>query len=373
MEAALRRAEVVLVTGGLGPTFDDVTREAAAAAVGRPLVYRPELYARILRRYRRFRLRVPASNRRQAWVIQGARALDNPHGSAPGQALVLPRVPGKGPERLLFLLPGPFDEMSPMFERLVLPALRRRFAPGRASARRVFRFYGLAEAAVDRRLAPLLAGRGAGVEYTILARLGFVDLHARARAATSAGARALLERVERKVRRLMGGRLYGRDGETLASAVGERLRRRGWTLATAESCTGGLLAQWITAVPGSSAWFRGGAVAYHNGLKESLLGVRGETLRRHGAVSEPCAVEMARGARERLGADAAVSITGIAGPGGAAPGKPVGLVHIAAAAPGRELRRSFRFPGNREQVRERAASAALHLLYLLLSSARSRL
>lgn len=357
--AAATRADVVLVCGGLGPTFDDITREATASAFGRTLTFSAPLYASIVRRYRRYRIRVPANNRRQAFLIGGARALDNPNGSAPGQRL---EAPGGRP---VYLLPGPPSELKPMFERSVLPELMRRFAGGNASARRVFRFYGLAEAACDQKLTPVLAAFP-DVDFTILADLGLVELHAAARAPKAAAAQSRLTSVERRVARAMGSAYYSREGDSLPGAVLGGLGRRGWTLATAESCTGGLIAAQLTEVPGSSVSFRGGAVAYSNALKESLLGVPAGVLARWGAVSEECARAMAAGARERLGADASLAVTGIAGPGGGTKEKPVGLVYIAASVPGRtEVVRRI-FPGDRSQVRRRTATHALGLLRALL-------
>lgn len=357
--AAACRADVVLVCGGLGPTFDDITREAAASAFGRTLAFSPALYAAILRRYRRYRLRVPANNRRQAFLIGGARALDNPNGSAPGQRL---EAPGGRP---VYLLPGPPSELKPMVERLVLPELMRRYGGAQRAARRAFRFYGLSEAACDQRLTPVLAAFP-DVDFTILADLGLVELHAAARAPRLAAAEARLAAVERRVARAMGSSYYSREGDSLPGAVLGGLGRRRWTLATAESCTGGLIGAQLTEVPGSSTAYRGGVVAYSNALKESLLGVPTGVLARSGAVSEECARAMAAGARERLGADAALAVTGVAGPGGGTKGKPVGLVYIAAAVPGRAevVRRVF--PGDRSQVRRRTATHALGLLRDLL-------
>ncbi|MDE2291433.1 MAG: CinA family nicotinamide mononucleotide deamidase-related protein, partial [Elusimicrobia bacterium] len=356
--AAAARADAVLVFGGLGPTFDDITREAVAAAFGRKLVYRPALYAAILRRYARYRLRVPSNNRRQAFLIEGARALDNPNGSAPGQAL---ESPWGTP---VFLLPGPPAEMYPMLARRVLPELTRRFGAGLASARRVFRFYGVAEAACDQRLRPVMA-RHPDVSFTILADLGLVELHAAARARSARDAVAALDRLERGVAAAMGDAYYSREGESLPDAVGNLLKNKGWRLAVAESCTGGLIAGQLTTVPGSSDWFLGGAVAYSNALKTSLLGVETDLLARHGAVSEETARAMALGACSRLGAEAGLAVTGVAGPGGGTKAKPVGLVYLAAAVPGRvEVVRRL-FPGNREQVRRRTVAHALGLLRAL--------
>lgn len=361
--AAAARSEVVLVCGGLGPTFDDLTRDAAAAAFGRTLSYRPKLYAEILRRYGRFGLRVPANNKRQAWLISGARPLDNPHGSAPGQRLEAPEG------RIVYLLPGPPSEMYPMFEAKVLPELKRRFAGGHRAVGGVFRFYGLAEAACDQRLAPVLKAFPQ-VEFTILADLGLVELHALSRAPSRKGAEAVLARIERRVAAAMGTAYFSREGESLAAAIGNGLKRRGWRLSTAESCTGGLVAGALTAVPGASDWFVGGAVAYCNLLKTSVLGVPEALLRSHGAVSEEVVRAMAQGASARFGTEAALAVTGIAGPGGGTKGKPVGLVYMAALTPGRLQVARRVFPGTREQIRRRAVAHCASLLRFQLLKSR---
>jgi len=342
--AASARSAVVVACGGLGPTFDDLTREGTAAALGRRLSYRPALYRAILRKYRRLGVRISSNNKRQAWVLEGARVLLNREGSAPGQLLVLPGG------RTLVLLPGPFSEMSPMFEEQVLPRLRR----GPQVRRRVWRFCGIAESAADRRLGPLVRRPGPGVEFTILASPGAVELHCAARTD------AMLDRIERRVRRTLGPFLYGRGGDTLESKLGKALRRRGWTLAVAESCTGGLFSERITSVPGSSDYFLGGALAYADSTKRAFSDVSAGTLARHGAVSPACAREMARGVRARLGSDLGVSITGIAGPSGGSRAKPVGLVFLGLSTRQGTFSRRFLFRGDRAQVRSRAASAALH-------------
>lgn len=355
---AAARADVVLVCGGLGPTFDDLTREGVSDALGLALAYKPGLYRRICAQYRRYRMRLPAGNKRQAWVLEGARVLDNRAGSAPGQLVET----GPGRRRMVVLLPGPLREMQPMFERDVLPLLRSRFGRGVTLRRRRFRFSGVAEAAADRRLRPLLEAGGSSLEYTMLGSPGLVDLYVSARGKSVRDAEGLLDRVGRRIRRLMGERFYGVDEATLASEAGDRLRSRGWSLAAAESCTGGMLSEAVTAVPGSSDYFLGGAVCYHNRIKASALGVREATLKRRGAVSAECAREMARGARGVFGAEVGVSVTGIAGPGGGTRAKPVGLAFVGLSLPGRTLSSRFLFQGDRRRVRQRAVNAALRLL-----------
>lgn len=358
--AAVSRADVVLVCGGLGPTFDDITREGVAAALGRKLRYRPPLWAKILKRYRRFHMRVPVNNKRQAWIVEGAAVLDNPRGSAPGQWIELKDG------TVVVLMPGPFRELEPMFRTLVLPALKKRFCRGRAAAEKVLRFYGVAESEADRRLAPILKARGRGVEATILADLGRVSLHLAATAPTAAGAKRRLAVLERAARAEFGERFYGVDDETLESALGAKLRRLRWTVAAAESCTGGLLGHRLTDTPGSSAYFIGGIIAYADRVKARLLGVPERLLKEEGAVSEACARAMAQGVRTATGADVGIAITGVAGPGGGSPEKPVGLVFVAVSTPRRARVRRLLLPGTRDQVRSRAASAAAALALSLM-------
>ncbi|MFA6093256.1 MAG: competence/damage-inducible protein A [Elusimicrobiota bacterium] len=355
---ALGRAQAVLVCGGLGPTFDDLTREGAAAALGLRLVYRPELYAAIRRKYRRCGQRsMKAADDRQSHLLEGARAVPNKRGSAPGQLL---QLPGK----TLALLPGPFIELQPMFERSVLPALKARHPARSHRCSTVLRFCGVAEAAADEQLSSLLRKPPAWAEFTILAGPSMVDMHLAAEAPSAPAARRRLASLKMKVLRCLGRYLYGEGLEAaLESAVGERLRRRGWTLSLAESCTGGLVGRRVTAAPGSSDYFAGGVVAYADEAKARCLGVRRSTLRRFGAVSAACAKEMAEGSRRIFGADAAIALTGIAGPGGGTAKKPVGTVFIALSLRGRTLVKRFLFPGSREQVRERAANGALGWLY----------
>ncbi|MEE8424863.1 MAG: competence/damage-inducible protein A [Elusimicrobiota bacterium] len=342
------RAELVLVSGGLGPTFDDITREGVAAALGRRLIYEPRLYTRIRRQYARCRMTVSESNKRQAKVIEGAKVIPNALGTAPGQFV-------ESGQTLIVLLPGPPRELRPMFERKVLPELLRRFGRRRGPFRRLYRICGLTEASVGEQALPLLRGLP-GVELTILSGRGLVDLYASAR--LKGGARQL-GLLEKRIKRRFGAHAYGTGEDSLESVVGARMRALGWKLAVAESCTGGLLAGKITAVPGSSEYFLGGVVAYNDSIKHSVLGVPKELLRRHGAVSSPIARRMAEGARRRFGSDAAVSITGIAGPGGGSRKKPTGLVFIGISTPRETVVLRSHFAGDRNQIRQRAATAAL--------------
>lgn len=362
IRAALRRAlgaaDAVIVCGGLGPTFDDLTRESAAAALGRKLRFDPALWRVILARFARYRAAVPEQNKRQAEVIAGAQVLANRAGSAPGQRLEFRWTDGRA--RTMILLPGPYPEMSPIFER-VLPRLAARHARG-AEASFSLRLVGVSESVAAEALDPVRA-RFPGASFTILASGGEVSFHAAIRAATRAAATKERDALKAAALAAAGRWAYGEGDDTLESVLGARLKRARLSVAVAESCTGGLLGGRLTSVPGSSAWFLGGVIAYDNSVKTRLLGVKPSLIRKKGAVSEDCANAMAAGARKAAGAHIGVAITGVAGPGGGTKDKPVGRVHVAVAGPGALLRsKRLDILGPRDAVRARAAGAALALL-----------
>jgi nicotinamide-nucleotide amidase len=346
---------VVLVTGGLGPTADDVTREAAAVAFGRTLTEDGSIVRWLEERFRAYGREMPAVNRRQAMVPDGdAEVLANRQGSAPGLRF---DTPGGS----TFLFPGVPRELEGMIEEHFEPWLSLRSGGG-GRERVVLRTAGLPESEVEERIAPAYAEFGREA-ITVLAGAGEVQVRGVA-AGPEGERRALLSAIEARLAELLGEGVYShREDETLEAVVGRLLAERGQTLVTAESCTGGLLAERITRVPGSSAWFLGGAVSYSNALKTDLLGVPESLLAEHGAVSEPVARAMAEGARRRLGADWAVAITGIAGPDGGSDEKPVGTVDLAWAGPdGETVHRRRRFLADRDRVRALSALTALEWL-----------
>lgn len=346
-------ADLILTTGGLGPTADDITVAAVAEWLAAPLVRNEDFLGRMRERFASRGIRMPAVNEKQADFIQGARVLENPRGSAPA-------FWAEKDGREIVILPGVPSEMREIMEISVLPELRGR-SSGTVFLRRVLRIAGMGESAVEEMVAPVY-GRWKEHPVTILASPGEVQLHLGVRGQPEKAAE-VLARMEEDFRSVLGSRVFGQDGEDLAAAVGRLLRDGKRTFAVAESCTGGMVASLITDVPGSSDYFLGGVVPYGNDAKTKFLGVGEETLRSHGAVSEETALEMARGAVERFGADVAASVTGIAGPGGGSPEKPVGTVWFAVAdRDGRQIAKRRSFVGERSLVRRYASLHALELV-----------
>jgi nicotinamide-nucleotide amidase len=355
---AVRRSDLLIVMGGLGPTEDDKTREACAAALGRPLLYRPEIYESIRERFLRRGRDLPPSNAKQAYVIEGADVLSNPNGTAPGLSLVEGRCE-------IVLLPGPPKELLPMFESAVWPRLQAR---GHGSTgRRVLKITGMGESDAETRIADLYPPPGP-LRLTILSSPGQIELHVTEFSTVrDASHFPELESLAGKLRDRLGDFVYSASGEDMETVVGRLLKDRGATLACAESCTGGLLSGRITSIPGSSAYFKEGFVTYANEAKIRALGVPGDLIADRGAVSAEVAGAMADGARRKAGADFALAVTGIAGPDGGTADKPVGLVFTALAwEGGLETHRNV-FIGRRDQIRFQAALRALDVLRRRLS------
>jgi len=353
VRGALGRAEIVILTGGLGPTEDDVTREAVAEALARSLVFSEEILTWIEERFRRMGRRMAEVNKRQAFVIEGAEPLPNGNGTAPGLWI-------EHDGHRLILLPGPPPELQPMFTKECVPRLER-FVPKRVIRTLVFRVAGMAESDLDQLISPVYREYENPVT-TVLAAPGDIQIHLRAQCSAEQEADSLLSAVGERIAELLGDRIYSRNGGPLEVVVGERLRSLGATLSVAESCSGGLLAVRITDVPGSSDYFLGGFLVYSNRMKTELLGIDPGLLEEHGAVSEPVAQAMARGARDRTRSTFSLSVTGIAGPSGGTEQTPAGTVCVGLAHPeGCESRR-FRFPGDRARVRAVAVQTALDLL-----------
>ncbi len=364
---ALARADMVVLTGGLGPTDDDVTRLAVSDALGVPLDEDPAIVEQIRRRFARRHMEMPPVNRVQAQVLRGAGVLSNPNGTAPGQWL-------EHDHKMVVLLPGPPREMRPMVDA----ALAERVEPlagGARLYRRVLKIAGRTESDVETVAQPVYATFARWdppVATSILAAPGQIELHFSVRAASAPEGATVLERATREMMAVVGADVFSTDGRSLEQVVGDLLRERGWWIATAESCTGGLVASRLTDVAGSSDYVRVGVVCYSNASKTMLLGVPPEMIAEHGAVSEAVGRAMADGMRERTRSHAvpveiAVGITGIAGPGGGSEQKPVGTVVVAVAHPAGTETRRFLFPGGREQVKFQASQAALNMVRQILA------
>ena len=350
---ATRRSKVVITTGGLGPTEDDITRKITARALGRRLLLDEAVLAEIRRRFQSFGVAMPERNSRQAMVIEDAEVLPNPNGTAPGMF-----IDHQG--TAIVLLPGPPREMRPMFENHVSSRLAGRGGSLRV-VRRMLRVAGLGESAVDEKIAPIYT-QYENPQTTILFNQSEIEIHLTARGRTETEADALLDRLSVQIEERLGNAVFSFAGETMEEVVGLKLSVGGYTVSVAESCTGGLLAQRLTEVPGSSKYFIEGVVAYANDAKTRTLGVEPMLLLEHGAVSAQVAEAMAEGIRKKAGTDFGLSVTGIAGPGGGTEEKPVGLVYIALADEVKTEHRKIQLPGDRQLIRWRASQAALDLL-----------
>lgn len=358
----LARADLLITTGGLGPTSDDLTRELIAQLLGKTLREDTSIVDHMEQFFTARKRPMPERTRVQAMVPAGALVLPNPHGTAPGLAMEVRPNPyrANGATSWLIMLPGPPRELRPMFTEAVVPLLGRVLPPESEFVCRILRTAGVGESVVQERIdAPLLPLVAAGLELGYCARTGHVDVRLAAR---TPGARLLVRQAEEIVRGQISREIYAVDDEELETVVVRGLAQRQQTLALAESCTGGALAHRITNVPGASAVFLAGWVTYSNAAKQKSLGVRAETLAAHGAVSEEVAREMALGARQQSQADFALSVTGVAGPGGGTVAKPVGTVFIGLATPDRVLvLRNFN-PYDRETFKQVTAQQALEVL-----------
>ncbi len=350
---AVKRSRVVIATGGLGPTEDDITRKVVARALGRRLSLDEKLLEEIRTKFQRFGVTMPERNSRQAMVIDGAEVLANPNGSAPGLYL-------EQGSCAVALLPGPPREMKPMFENNVKSRLEK-IAGDVRFATRLMRVTGMGESAVDEKISPIYT-QFDNPQTTILFNSSEVEIHLRAHGRTEGDAEALLDHLSLKIEEALGNSVFSFRGETMEEVVGRRLAMTEFTLAVAESCTGGLIAQRLTSVPGSSKFFIEGLVTYSNASKTRLLGVDKKLIKEFGAVSQQVARDMARGVRHKAKTDFGLAVTGIAGPDGGNEEKPVGLVYIALADDAHTEHKKLTLPGDRELIRWRASQAALDML-----------
>ena len=347
---ALDRADLIVACGGLGPTDDDRTREAVADLLGRKLELNEAVLRHIQELFRRFGRVMPEINRRQAMVPEGATVIPNPRGSAPGLWI-------ETSGHILILLPGVPSELRAMFEQEVRPRLTRLGHDERLFTRDL-RITGLPESEVEQRVSPLYA-LYPDTETTILASPPGIQLHPRVWSRDPAQANQILDEMVKRMALALGEHLYSTEGEAMEEVVARVLTENRATIAVAESCTGGLLAERLTNIPGSSSYFLGGVVCYSNELKSALVDVPAELIESKGAVSPEVALALADGIRKRTGATIGVGVTGIAGPGGGTPEKPVGLVHIGIADERGPRERRFQFPGDRERIRMYASQTAL--------------
>jgi competence/damage-inducible protein CinA-like protein len=350
---ALDRCDLVISSGGLGPTLDDLTREAVAELLSRKLVLNNSVLQNIEARFRRLGRTMPEVNKRQAMVPEGADLLENSRGTAPGLWL-------ESAGRIIVLLPGPPHELKAMFTEKVEQRLERLAGATRLFYREM-RTAGLTESEVEQRTAPIYT-QYPEVQTTILTAPGEIQLHLRAWSSDHAAAERMLDELIERISFALGENVFTSNGQSLEEIVAHEMTLNQATVATAESCTGGLLAERLTRIPGSSSYFLGGVVCYSNDLKTAWTDVPAELIESKGAVSPEVAQALAQGIRRRIGATLGIGITGIAGPSGGSPEKPVGLVHIALADANASRDRTLRFPGDRERIRWHASQAALDML-----------
>ena len=346
---ALARSQIIVLTGGLGPTEDDLTRDAVASALGRSLDFHPDILEQIAERFHRLGRKMVDINRRQAYVIAGAEVLPNDRGTAPGQWI-------QHESASLMLLPGPPNELKAMFEQQCLGRLAK-VLPAQVIRMLQFRCVGISESELDQTISPVYT-QYPNLATTILAVSGEIHIHLRARCPDERQAEAIVRDAASRIEPLLGDRIYSRNGDSLEKVIGDMLRARHATLSVAESATGGLLGGRITAVPSASDYFVGGFITYSNEMKTQLLGVPPELIAEHTAVSEPVAKAMAEGARKHAGSDYALSVTGYAGPDG----EQVGVVLLGLATPEHSEARRVQYPGDRERVRMFSTNTSLDLL-----------
>ncbi len=350
---AISRSEIIISTGGLGPTADDITKKIFARVLGRRLELNDDILETIRARFAKRNMKMVEINSRQALIPEGAQVLPNPRGTAPGILMNQGKC-------TIVMLPGPPREMQAMFDDSVMPVLRQRVGD-MVIVRRSLSLFGLSESGVDEIAAPIYS-QHTNPSTTILAKDGQIELHLTAQARSAEAAHKLLDEVAGPLEEALHEHIFSLEGESLEEVAGQLLKLRGYTLATAESCTGGLLAGRITNVPGSSEYFLEGVISYSNKAKTDLVGVPHKLIEKHGAVSAEVAEAMAIGIRRRAHSTIGIGITGIAGPGGGSEEKPVGLVYIGIADDAQSSARKLLFPGDRQLIRELSVKAALDMI-----------
>lgn len=353
IRGSIERTPILITIGGLGPTEDDVTRKVVARVLQRQLVLNDDILANLQRRFKARGAEMAPNNARQALVPTGADVIENRNGTAPGLWI--------GAEKNhVILLPGPPSELKPMFEKFCFPRLQK-MAGGVALARSVFRTTGLGESSLDAKIAPIYQ-KYKNPETTVLARPGQVEVRLTARGKNQEEAERLLRELGDQIGQALDESIFARSEQSLEEVVGMYLVMKNATISVAESCTGGMLAERLTSVPGSSRYFMSGVITYSNESKMELAGIPPLLLEMEGAVSAEIARGLAEGVRQRAGTTIGVGVTGIAGPAGGSAEKPVGTVHIAVATPAGTVHRHFHFPGDREKIRWQASQAALDMV-----------
>jgi len=357
IQQAIARADLVITTGGLGPTVDDITKPVAVKLLKKRLILNERQMERVKSFFAFRKERMPHNNISQAMIPQGAKIIENNEGTAPGLIM-------KVKNKHLVLLPGPPNELHPMVEKTLLPFLKQHAHEKQVIKSRILKVCGLPESVIDEKIAGIFAK-----DKSLLAILPSVtEIHVKitVRAKDEKKGDQEISGFEEKIREKLGEHIFGSDDETMENVVGSMLRQAGKTVSVAESCTGGLLGQRLTSVPGSSDYFKGGMTAYSNEVKMKLLKVPPDAIRIFGAVSKEVAEAMAENVRKIMETDFGLGITGIAGPDGGTAEKPVGLVHIVLSAEGQTFHRECRFTGTREAVRLRASQVAMNMLRLFL-------
>lgn len=352
LESALQRSELVITTGGLGPTLGDITKEVTAKLLDRPLYLHEPSAAAIKAHFAARGLIMTENNLRQAMIPQDAAVIDNERGTAPGVIV-------EAADKTIIHLPGPPQEVQWMFKYKVVPYLTKRYELKTRIVSRVLKTYGITESALEEKIKDLVL-KQSNPTIALLARSGEIHLRLTANGETLEAAQQLINNLESILRQRINDNIFAVDTETLETVLGRMLTAHKMTLATAESCTGGMISSRLTSVPGSSEYFLGALVAYSNEVKAAVLGVSSNTLAEYGAVSEQTAIAMAEQARQLFATDLAISVTGIAGPAGATVDKPTGLVYIAVAGKNGTVCSANHYVGQREGVRQRAVSTALY-------------
>lgn len=354
LSTALDRADIIITTGGLGPTQGDITKEVAAQLLGRPMYLHQPSLDRIKAFFASRKIIMTDNNIRQAMVPEQSLVLANDRGTAPGIIL-------EADAKTIIHLPGPPPEMEAMLEMSVVPYLKNRFGSQGIILSRVLRTYGIGESLLEEKIKDFIKTQS-NPTIALLARYAEINVRLTAKAATEEAAQVLIANLEHQVRQRIGEYIFGIDDESLELVIGRMLADRSLTVSLAESCTGGLVSSRITDIPGSSEYLLGSVVCYSNRIKTSAVGVPADTLARFGAVSSQTALAMAEGIRQKFDSSIGIGITGIAGPGGAMPGKPVGLVYIAVSGPAGNMCHEHNFAGQRTGIKQRTANAALNYL-----------